>query len=68
VSFAKLEARQHADWPQAPFSMARLKRRYFNQHLVDRMLDHLATEGRLEKFGSIYEELCNYGTIDDMVA
>jgi hypothetical protein len=68
VSFAKLEARQHSDWPQAPFSMASLKRRYFNQHLVDRILDHLATEGRLEKFGSIYEELCNYGTIDDMVA
>jgi Transposase DDE domain len=27
VSFAKLEARQHSDWPQAPFSMASLKRR-----------------------------------------
>jgi len=68
VSFAKLEARQHSDWPQAPFSMASLKRRYFNQHLVDRILNHLAAEGRLEKFGSIYAELCNYGTIDDMVA
>ena len=48
--------------------MASLKRRYFNQHLVDRILDHLATEGRLEKFSSVYEELCNYGTIDDMAA
>jgi DDE superfamily endonuclease len=53
VSFAKLEARQSSDQPQAPFSMASLKRRYFNQHLVDRILDHLATEGRLEKFSSV---------------
>ena len=68
VSFAKLEARQSSDRPQAPCSMASLKRRYFNQHLVDRILDHLATEGRLEKFSSVYEELCNYGTIDDMAA
>jgi hypothetical protein len=30
VSFAKLEARQRSDKPQAPFSMASLKRRYFN--------------------------------------
>jgi len=49
VSFAKLEARQHSDWPQAPFSMASLKRRYFNQHLVDRIVEHLAPEGRLEQ-------------------
>ena len=68
MSFAKLEARQSSDKPQAPFSMASLKRRYFNQHLVDRILDHLATEGRLEKSSSVYEELCNYGTIDDMAA
>jgi hypothetical protein len=68
VSFAKLEARQRADRPQAPFSMASLKRRSFNQHLIDRILDHLATEGRLEKCSAVYEELCNYGTIDDMAA
>jgi DDE superfamily endonuclease len=68
VSFAKLEAYQRADQPQVPFSMASLKRRYFNQHLVDRILDHVATEGRLEKFSAVYEELCNYGTIDDMAA
>jgi len=67
-SFAKLEARQHADQPQAPFSMVSLKRRYFTQHLVDRILDHLATEGRLEKFSSVYQELCNYGTIDAIAA
>ena len=46
VSFAKLRARQSSDKPQAPFSMASLKRRYFNQHLVDRVLDQLATEGK----------------------
>jgi hypothetical protein len=68
VSFAKLEAYQRVDQPQAPFSMASLKRRYFNQHLVDRILDHFATEGRLEKCSAVYEELCNYGTIDDMAA
>ena len=68
VSFAKLEARQHADRPQAPFSMASLKRRSFNQHLIERILDHLATEGRLEKFSPAYEELCNYGTMDDIAA
>jgi DDE superfamily endonuclease len=68
VSFAKLEARQSSDKPQAPFSMASLKRRYFNQHLVDRILDHLATEGRLEKCSAVYAELCNYGTIDDVAA
>jgi len=68
VGFAKLEARQSSDKPQAPFSMASLKRRYFNQHLIERILDHLATEGRLEKCSAVYEELCNYGTIDDMAA
>jgi hypothetical protein len=68
VSFAKLEARQPTDHPGAPFSMASLKRRYFNQHLMDRILDHLATEGRLDKSSPTYAELCNYGTIDDMAA
>ena len=68
VSFAKLEARQCAERSQAPFSMASLKRRYFNQHLIDRILAHFATEGRLEKFSAVYEELCNYGTIEDSVA
>jgi DDE superfamily endonuclease len=68
VSCAKLEARQYADQPQAPCSMVSLKRRSFNQHLVDRILDHLATEGRLEKFSPVYEELCNYGTIDAIAA
>ena len=46
VSFAKLEARQISDQRGVPFSMASLKRRCFNQHLLDRILDHLATNSR----------------------
>jgi len=68
VSFAKLEARQTTGKPATPFSMASLKRRCVNQHLVDRILDHVATEGSLEKSSAVYEELCNYGTIDDLAA
>jgi hypothetical protein len=40
VSFAKLEARQIADKRGVPCSMASLKRRCFNQHLLDRILEH----------------------------
>jgi hypothetical protein len=68
VSFAKLEARQISDKRGVPFSMASLKRRGFNQHRLDRILDHLATEGGVEKSSPVYEELCNYGTIYDMAA
>ena len=42
VTFAKLEARQqNRNYDQA-FSMASLKRRAFNQHLIDRICEHLA--------------------------
>lgn len=68
VSFAKLEARQISDKRGAPFSMASLTRRCFNQHLLDRILDQLATEGRVEKSSPVHEELCNYGTLYDMAA
>ena len=68
VSFAKLEGRQVSDKQGVPFSMASVKRRCFNQHLVDRILDQLATEDRLDKSGPLYEELCNYGTIGDIAA
>lgn len=68
VSFARLEARQRAAKPGVPFSMASLKRYYFNQHLLDRILEQLATEGSVEKFSPVYEELCNYGTIHDRAA
>ena len=41
VTFAKLEARhQHGNGNQA-FSMASLKRRAFNQHLIDRICEYL---------------------------
>jgi hypothetical protein len=61
-------APQYAKAQRPLCSIASLKRRSFNQHLVNRILGHLVTESRLEKFSSVYEELCNYGTIDDMAA
>ena len=57
-----------SDTRSVPFSMASLKRRCFNQHLLDRILAQLATEGSVEKSSPVYEELCNYGTIHDMAA
>ena len=68
MSFAKLEGHQASDKQGEPFSMASLKRRCFNQHLLDRILDQLAAEGRVEKSSPVYEELCNYGTLYDMAA
>jgi hypothetical protein len=38
VTLAKLEARQLHDNQAAPFSMATVKRRYFNAHLIERIL------------------------------
>jgi len=68
VTFAKLEARQqNGDGDQA-FSMASLKRRAFNQHLVDRICEHLANGQSLEKSSPDYEALCNYGIIADEAA
>ena len=68
VSFAKLEGHQASDKQGEPFSMASSKRRCFNQHLVDRILDQLATKDSLDKSSPLYEELCNYGTIEDIAA
>ena len=66
VTFAKLEARdQNRD--QA-FSMASLKRRAFNQHLIDRICAHLANGQSLEKSSPDYEALCNYGIIGEEAA
>jgi DDE superfamily endonuclease len=68
VTFAKLEARhQHGNGNQA-FSMASLKRQAFNQHLIDRICEHLANGQSLEKSSSDYEALCNYGIIADEAA
>jgi hypothetical protein len=41
VTLAKLEARQQNGDAVSSFSMASLKRRAFNQHLIDRICDHL---------------------------
>jgi IS5 family transposase len=46
--------------------MASLKRRAFNQHLIERISQHLAPGHSLEKSSPDYEALCNYGTIADL--
>jgi len=68
VTFAKLETRQHSGHCDQAFSMASLKRRAFNQHLIDRICEHLANGQSLEKFSPDYETLCNYGIIADEAA
>ena len=68
VTFAKLEARQQRGDAAQSFSMASLKRRAFNQHLIDRIYEHLANGHSLEKSSPDYETLCNYGVITDLAA
>ena len=68
VSLAKLEARQPERHRDHAFSMASLKRRAFNQHLLDRICDHLAHGQSLEKSSPDYESLCNYGVITEEAA
>jgi DDE superfamily endonuclease len=68
VTLAKLEARQQNEDAASAFSMASLKRQAFNQHLIDRICQHLAKGHSLEKSSPDYEELCNYGTITDLAA
>jgi DDE superfamily endonuclease len=68
VTFAKLEARQQNGNGDQAFSMASLKRRAFNQHLIDRICEHLANGQSLEKSSPDYEALCNYGIIADEAA
>jgi hypothetical protein len=63
VNIAKLEARQQRGDIDEPMSMASLKRRAFNQHLLDRIVEHLANGQSLEKFSPDYEALCSYGII-----
>ena len=66
VSMAKLEACQFDS--QQAFSMASIKRRNFNQHLIDRINDHLANGQSLDKSSPGYESLCNYGVIEELAA
>jgi hypothetical protein len=63
VNVAKLEARQQRGDSDEPMSMASLKRRAFNQHLLDRIFERLANGQNLEKSSPDYEALCNYGII-----
>ena len=68
VTLAKLEARQQHGEAASAFSMASLKRRAFNQHLIERIVQPLAEGHSLEKSSPDYEELCNYGTITETAA
>jgi DDE superfamily endonuclease len=68
VTMAKLEVRQQRDDQTAPFSMASVKRRYFNAHLIERILSTLADGTTLDKSSPAYERLCNYGAITHMAA
>ena len=65
---AQLEAFQLRGDSQQVFSMASLKRRCFNQHLIDRIYDHLANGQSLDKSSPDYEALCNYGVISNLAA
>ena len=69
VSLAKLEAQQQAGGVlNQPFSMASLKRRAFNEHLLDQIMVNLEAGAELTKFSPAYESLCNYGTISQEAA
>ena len=63
MNIAKLEARQQRGDSDDPMSMASLKRWAFNQHLLDRICEHLAKGQSLEKASPDYKVLCNYGII-----
>lgn len=63
VNIAKLGARQQQGNSEKPISMASLKRRAFNQHLLDRIVEHLANGKSMEKSSPDYDALCNYGVI-----
>ena len=81
LTLGKLQARQQSGGSLAGFSMASVKRRAFNQHLLspsinsgqaltqdERISQHLAQGHRLEKSSPGYEALCDYGTITHMAA
>jgi hypothetical protein len=68
VRLAKLEARQENGQAASSCSMASLKRRAFNQHLIDRICEHLAKGHRLEQSSPDYDTLCNDGLMTDLAA
>jgi hypothetical protein len=67
-TLAKLAARQHEGNAAGPLAMASLKRRACNQHLMERIGEHVASGGTLEQSRPDYETLCNYGTLTDWAA
>jgi trans-aconitate methyltransferase len=68
VTLAQLDAHQQHGEAASAFSMASLKRRAFHQHLIERIVQHLAKGHSLEKSSPDYEELCNYGSITETAA
>ena len=50
----------------AVIETASLKRRYFNEHLIERILLTLADGTTLNKCSSEYEQRCNYSAITHM--
>ena len=66
LTLGKLEARQQSGG--TGFSMASVKRRAFNQHLLERISQHLAQGHSLEKSSPDYQSLCDYDTITDRAA
>jgi hypothetical protein len=68
VTFATLEARPQRGDAASGFSMASLKRRAFNQQLIERSAQCLAQGHSLDKSSPDDEELCTYGTITETAA
>jgi len=68
VTMAKLNARQQQDSQAPSFSMARVKRRYFNAPLIERRLSALAEGITLDKCSPEYKQLCHYGAITSLAA
>lgn len=68
VTLAKLDAQQQRGNTDRPLSMASLKRRAFNQHLIERICVHLDSGVSLDKSSPDYDILCNYGTLTDLAA
>jgi hypothetical protein len=64
LNLAKLEALQHHSGSDPfVFSMASVKRRALNLHLLDRFILNLDLDSRQIKSHPNYPTLCNYGTI-----
>lgn len=64
LNLAKVEAHPpQSGQERVPFSMASLKRRALNQHLLDRFIENLDLEPTSIKSHPNYSTLCNYGII-----